>query len=87
MTLARAAGRVFANRAEMYAFARELEGFDLDEYDGVWAFWNGTSVGAVGTTEYSEALSQAVLVEDNCAIRADEIMASKHDTDSNAKSK
>lgn len=72
ISAAATAGNVFHNRSELISFATELEGFDLDIYEGVWAFWNGTVVGAVATEQYSIAMSQA-LAEDKCSQRADAI--------------
>jgi hypothetical protein len=69
-----AAGNVFNSRAELIEFAKKLEGFDFDSYNGVWAFWDGIIVGAVATDQYSKSLQTAVLEEGQCSQRADQIM-------------
>jgi len=69
-----AAGKLFNSRAELIEFAKELEGFDFDSYNGVWAFWNGNVVGAVASDQYSKSLQTAVIEEGQCSQRADQIM-------------
>lgn len=69
-----AAGNVFNSRAELINFAKELEGFDFDSYNGVWAFWNGNVVGAVASNQYAKSLQTAVIEEGQCSQRADQIM-------------
>jgi len=68
------AGNVFNSRADLVKCAKALEGFDFDSYDGVWAFWNGTTVGAVASDPYSKALQTAVIDQGQCSQRADQIM-------------
>jgi len=68
------AGKVFNSRAELIEFAKKLEGFDFDSYNGVWAFWDGEIVGAVASDQYSKSLQTAVLEEGQCSQRADQIM-------------
>jgi hypothetical protein len=68
------AGNVFSSRAELIEFAKQLEGFDFDSYNGVWAIWNGNIVGAVASDQYSKSLQTAVLEEGQCSQRADQIM-------------
>jgi hypothetical protein len=68
------AGKLFNSRAELIEVAKQLEGFDLDSYNGVWAFWNGNVVGAVASDQYSRSLQTAVLEEGQCSQRADQIM-------------
>jgi len=68
------AGNVFNSRAELIEFAKELEGFDFDSYNGIWAFWNGNIVGAVASDQYSRSLQTAVIEEGQCSQRADQIM-------------
>jgi hypothetical protein len=68
------AGNVFSSRAELIEFAKQLEGFDFDSYNGVWAFWNGNIVGAVASDQYSKSLQTAVIEEGQCSQRADQIM-------------
>jgi hypothetical protein len=69
-----AGGNVFNSRAELIEFAKQLEGFDFDSYNGIWAFWNGDIVGAVATDQYSKSLQTAVIEEGQCSQRADQIM-------------
>jgi len=68
------AGNVFNSRAELIEFAKKLDGFDFDSYNGVWAFWDGEIVGAVASDQYSRSLQTAVLEEGQCSQRADQIM-------------
>ena len=55
------AGRIFENRAELIEAAKILEGYEFMDYDGgIWAFWDGETVGAIASVEFAKALTQAV---------------------------
>jgi hypothetical protein len=70
------AGRVFDTREELIETAKILEGYEFNDYaGGVWAFWDGETVGAIASEEFAKVLSHAVKDNEADSARVENIGA------------